>query len=67
MPSLIKYMLKRIRWRKTADPDYPYDTVVNGCDWKLRINDFPESQLYTLIVDNEEIGDFDDWPIMWIR
>jgi len=36
-------------------------------NFQLRINDFPEEQLYTLIIDNEIILDFDDWPKNWER
>jgi hypothetical protein len=35
--------------------------------WMIRINDFPEEPLYTLLIDGEEILHFDDWPNFWIQ
>jgi len=33
----------------------------------VRLNDFPETELYALIADGEEITSFDDWPDSWNR
>jgi hypothetical protein len=33
----------------------------------VRVNDFPEEQLYTLFVNGNEVGNFDDWPEQWVR
>jgi hypothetical protein len=35
--------------------------------WVVRVNDFPEEHLYTLYVNDEELGDFDEWPRQWAR
>jgi hypothetical protein len=35
--------------------------------WELQVNDFPNEPLYTLLVGNTAIGDFDDWPPLWTR
>jgi hypothetical protein len=37
-------------WRAEARPD----------SWTIRVNDFPEEHLYTLLINYQEIGDFDD-------
>ena len=31
----------------------------------LRLNSFPEEDLYTLIVDGVLVGSFNDWPSAW--
>ena len=33
----------------------------------IRINDFPDDHLYTLIVNDREVAHFDDWPLCWTR
>jgi hypothetical protein len=38
-----------------------------SAEWKIRLNDFPDEPLYTLIADEKEIIHFDDWPSFWTR
>jgi hypothetical protein len=38
---------------------------VGGREYLLRINDFPDEPAYTLIVDGEEVREFDDRPLNW--
>ena len=66
-PSLETCLLSSIDWRETDNPLTPLEAVVDGRCWTLRINDFPDAQLFTLFCDNDEIGDFDDWPSAWTR
>ena len=54
-------------WSKTRDAEYPLAAVVNGETWQIRVNDFPEEELYTLLVDGRDVGSFDDWPTAWER
>jgi len=54
-------------WESTGDANFPYKTMVGKQTWILRINDFPDEQLYTLIIDDNEIANFDDWPLNWQR
>jgi hypothetical protein len=44
-------------WRADARPD----------TWTVRVNDFPEDHLYTLLINDREIGNFDEWPAQWLR
>ena len=68
MPKISKkYTLKRIKWGETDDPVHPYTATVNGDSWRIRINDFPSEQLYTLLIGEEDMGNFDSWPILWKR
>jgi hypothetical protein len=58
---------RRIVWKETGDVDLPYEAEVDGSHWKLRVNDFPDEPLFTLFIDEEEWGHFDDWPPSWKR
>lgn len=40
---------------------------VDGATWKIRLNDFPDEPLYTLILGDQEVIHFDDWPSFWTR
>jgi hypothetical protein len=54
-----------ITWKKTVDREYPFTGEVNGDKFVIRLNDFPSDSLYTLLVNGEEVIDFDDWPEQW--
>ncbi|HEX5322606.1 MAG TPA: hypothetical protein VFW40_02390 [Capsulimonadaceae bacterium] len=45
----------------------PYSATVEGRVLSIRINDFPDEELYTLIVDQVETLSFSDWPSAWRR
>ena len=61
------YLGEKVVWRRGLDPDYPYEAAFNDEFLVIRLNDFPDDRLYTLIVNKEEVADFDDWPEQWIR
>jgi len=61
------YLNMNVTWSRTGDPVVLWRAEVGTRGWAVRINDFPEEHLYTLIVGEEEVGDFDDWPRGWIR
>ena len=71
LPKIDPKVTKRLRqvtvWRKTGDLNIPWDAQVPGHLWQIRINDFPREYMYTLIVDGEEIGDFNKWTDVWDR
>lgn len=54
-------------WSKTNDPTALWSARVGAETWSVRVNDFPEENLYTLCVNDEELGSFDDWPRKWSR
>lgn len=56
-----------IVWEHTTDPFYPYRAILDGNVLCIRLNDFPEEPLYSLLIDTIEIADFDEWPRLWIR
>ena len=61
------YLKEKIVWQKNAEPNYPYFASENGNSYLMRLNDFPSESLYTLIVNDVEVEDLDDWPEQWIR
>jgi len=61
------YLAEKINWSQGSDPSFPYKANLNGDKLVIRINDFPDENLYTLIVNGEELTDFDDWPRQWVR
>lgn len=42
-----------------------YHAVVDGKPWNIRMNDFPDEPLYTLLVDRAAVIHFNDWPAFW--
>jgi hypothetical protein len=56
------YFTTEVLWDKAQSAEFPYQVVVNNQLWVIRINDFPEKAMYTLLVDGEEVIDFDNWP-----
>ncbi|HEX5732078.1 MAG TPA: hypothetical protein VF131_04505 [Blastocatellia bacterium] len=61
------YLEEEVNWTKGADPNYPYEAKINGDQLVVRLNDFPDESLYTLIVNDKEVASFDDWPEQWGR
>lgn len=65
--KVTNYFTERIAWRKTADPQHPYAAEFEGEKCVIRLNDFPDEHLYTLIINGVEVTDFDDWSVQWTR
>lgn len=61
------YLAEQLVWRKTADPNYPYEADFDREKCVIRVNDFPDEHLYTLIVNGVEVANFDDWSAQWKR
>jgi hypothetical protein len=61
------YLEEKLVWLRSSDPHYPYHAEFDGERCVLRLNDFPEDHLYTLLVDHVEVTSFDDWPEQWTR
>lgn len=59
----------RIPWRKIIDnPNHiVYESTIGARKMAIRMNDFPDEPLYTLIANGVEIIHFNDWPDKWIR
>jgi hypothetical protein len=61
------YLEEKVNWSQGPDPNYPYRAEINGDRLVVRLNDFPDQSLYTLLVNDEEAASFDDWPNQWQR
>ena len=61
------YLEETIVWERSTDPQYPYFVELDGERCVVRLNDFPDDHLYTLLVDDAEVTSFDDWPESWER
>jgi hypothetical protein len=40
---------------------------VDGNSWRVRVNDFPDELMYSLMIGSDNAGDFQDWPETWQR
>ena len=58
---------RRIQWASTGNPQTPYTAPVDGTEWRIQVNDFPAAALYTRLINNQPIGEIDDWPEVWRR
>ncbi len=56
---------RQIAWTKTGDAEFPYRAILDGCTYTLRVNDFPEEHMYTLLIDEKRCVDFTSWPPAW--
>lgn len=55
----------KISWTETSDPEFPYEASLDNAHWKLRVNDFPEEEMYTLMINNRAIISFTEKPDAW--
>lgn len=67
VPELGELLSRELSWTATDDVDHPWTTDVAGETWRVRLNDFPDDIMYTLIIDDKVIGKFHDWPKCWHR
>ena len=58
---------QNIQWVSSDEKGFPFLAMVGNREWKLRLNDFPDEQLYTLFIGGKEIGNLDDFPPAWTR
>ena len=57
-----------VDWRTASGKEgIAFVAEKGGAAWSIRINDFPDEPLFTLIVGGEEVLHFDDWPHFWVR
>jgi hypothetical protein len=61
-------LLRPVPWRTTSGEGHiEFEADVDGARWSIRMNDFPDEPLYTVLVDGDEVMHFDDWPSIWTR
>ena len=61
------YLREKITWKPNADPHHPYQADCRGDALFVRLNDFPDENLYTLLVNDVEVARFNDWPVDWTK
>jgi uncharacterized protein YjaG (DUF416 family) len=66
-PALGDHLSREVTWPPTDNAEYPWAAEVDGARWQVRLNDFPDEILYSLIVGDTIVGDFHDWPESWLR
>jgi hypothetical protein len=65
--ELAAHLAREVAWANTGDVECPWAAEVDGVRWRVRVNDFPDDYMYTLIVGDAEAGGFHDWPETWGR
>jgi hypothetical protein len=60
-----EYFKLEIKWNNNKSAEFPFFAVINQQTLVIRINDFPEEEMYTLVVDDNELCDFTIWPSNW--
>jgi hypothetical protein len=66
-PELGAFLERPMAWRRSEDPVCPWTTEDDGKVWTIRLNDFPDEIMYSLLIDGDRAGDFHDWPAAWRR
>ena len=66
-PELGERLSRKLTFSTTSDVDHPWATEVDGEQWRVRLNDFPDDFMYTLLIDDVVIGSFNNWPESWAR
>ncbi|MEV6869005.1 hypothetical protein AB0M44_49605 [Streptosporangium subroseum] len=56
-----------IVWERTGDAQFPYRAELDRNTLIIRVNDFPAEPLYTLLINEVEVEDLEDWPKAWVR
>lgn len=54
-------------WTACGSSTGASEARVGPTQWRVTLGDFPDEPLYTLFVDGNRVGDFDDWPAVWTR
>jgi hypothetical protein len=64
MDDLKKLFERKIRWQNVKDSGVEFIAEVDNEKCILRMNDFPDEPLFTLIYKGNQI-DFDNRPALW--
>lgn len=64
-PPVEDHLHAEVSWARTSDPERPYEAKVGFGTWTVRVNDFPDERLFTLLIDGREEESFDEWPALW--
>jgi hypothetical protein len=42
-----------------------FEAMIDGQQWLIRLNDFPDEPLFTLLIGGAEVLHFNEWPKEW--
>jgi hypothetical protein len=62
-----KHLERPITWKSTDNLDFPWEADLDGEAGRIRLNDFPDEIMYSLLIGGKVTGDFHDWPKLWKR
>src|SRR5262249_35846064 len=65
--TLGEHLARAVTWSAADDPEHPWTAEVDGQRWRVRVNDFPDEIMYSLVIGDAVVGDFHDWPETWQR
>lgn len=66
-PAVQAYLSRPLVWSTTGSLDVPWKAVSDENTLEVRLNDFPDEMMYTLMINGEALGNFHDWPKEWER
>jgi hypothetical protein len=67
-PAVAEHLARGLTWRGTEDLDHPWAAGgVDEKEWQVRLNDFPDEVMYSLVIGGTTVTDFHDWPATWQR
>ena len=55
----------KVVWHEVSPRGVEVEAIINGVRVRLRMNDFPDNPLYTLIMGDESL-DLEDAPECWV-
>lgn len=66
-PALVDLLARPVTWQSPGDPLIHWRAEVEGAVWQVRLNDFPDDFMYSLVISGQDQGRFHDWPETWTR
>lgn len=55
-----------IKWSHTGDAFVQFTATAGDRTLTVRVNDFPDEPLYTLLSDGRKLVDLEEWPALWV-
>ena len=64
-----EYLILGVVWKRIRDSNDGriYQSTDQDPAWFIRLNDYPDEPLHTLLVGSKEIIHFNEWPSEWVR
>lgn len=61
-----KLFKQHLVWQTGENALYPYKIFVDGSEYFIRLNDWPEEPMYSLLDSNRKLlANMDGWPRVW--